>query len=328
MYVCGLRGVGGAASAATRLHLSMLDGGIDSRVACVWKSGDEGVGRVVELRTCRWWLCARALHALTGEWTHAIDLPGFDKLVADFGPDEVHIHWIRRDTISWRQLKRLHCQPSSHASTSTVPRLFVHLHDLWPLAQPRITALGPTFVAYSDWVCGRVKERGCVVERRNLILDPVYSNDANLAVRPTSSPSPEAILFGCKDGRRNPDKGFGDLAKALDRLPPGMKGCLELRVFGEDAPECLTSGVRTVFLGRIDDPRRLREEYLKARCLAFPSLHETMGLTKLEALACGCPVVAFDREACAEGIAHGLNGYVARDGDIDDFAAGLMKYLI
>ena len=322
MYGCGLRGAGGAAAAATRLHLDMLRNGVDSRVVCVW--GDGVVKNVKVLRTGWWWLGARLLHAATGRWTHALDLPGFDRMVAEFGPDEVHVHWIRRDTISWRQLERVNAQMKAKGQGEQ--RLYVHLHDLWPMGQVQIASLKPTFVAYSDYVANEVRRRGYRVERRNLILDPVFASRTSRHPRTDD----KVILFGCNDGRANPDKGFADLAAALALLPDALKAKIELRIFGEGIPGTRegTAGVRTVLLGRIDDPEKLREEYCAASCFAFPSTSETMGMTKLEALACGCPVVAFNRTACAEGIEHLKTGYVARDGDLADFAEGLKWALV
>lgn len=320
MYVCGVRGTGGAAAAATRLHLDMLRKGVDSRVACVWGNG--AVGNVKVLRTWWWWLGVRILHALTRRWTHGLDLPGFDRMVAEFSPDEIHVHWIRRDTISWRQLGRMrNSEWGMENEGGHVPGLFVHLHDLWPLEQRQITSLKPTFVAYSDFVAHEVRRRGYRVERHELILDPVFASRTYRRPRADG----KVILFGCNDGRANPDKGFSDLAAALALLPDEFKAKMELRIFGEGssgAPE-ETAGVRTVLLGRIDNPEKLKKEYCEASCFAFPSTNETMGMTKLEALACGCPVVAFNRTACAEGIEHLKTGYVARDGDLADFAEGL-----
>lgn len=321
MYVYGRVGTGGAAAAATRLHESMCAKGIDSRVVCVWNQDRSPDPRVSVLRTGWWWLGVRLLHKLTGRWTHALDLPGFDHLVRTFAPDEVHVHWIRRDTISWRQLGRLNAQVKAKGRDG---RMYVHLHDLWALEQPQITEQEPTFVAYSDFAERQVRIRGFAVERQALILDPVFTSQTS---QPRQSHD-KVILFGCKDGRANPDKGFEDLARALTLLPETLKKNLELRIFGESGDPCDTSGVRTVFLGDITDPAELKRIYRSAVCFAFPSTHETMGLTKLEALACGTPVVAFDREACAEGIVHCQTGYVARDGDIEDYAKGLLRYAL
>jgi len=210
------------------------------------------------------------------------------------------------------------------------------------MEQPQITAAHPTFVAYSDYVVHEVRRRGCKVERRDLILDPVFEDCRSGSLlrqdkdpkhlpltRKAAASAPKVILFGCKDGRANPDKGFADLAAALALLPDELKVNVELRIFGEEpcggGEAEKTAAVRTVLLGRIDEPERLKEEYEKAACFAFPSTSETMGMTKLEALACGCPVVAFDRTACAEGIEHLKTGYVAKD--VGDFARGLEWFL-
>ena len=322
MYQYGTRGMGGAAAAATRLHLDMLRKGVDSRVACVWN--DDAAGKAKTLRTWWWWLGVRIVHAISGRWAHALDLPGFDRMVAEFGPDEVHVHWIRRDTISWRQLERVSAQMKVKGQGER--RMYVHLHDLWPLGQTQITSLRPTFVAYSDYVANEVRKRGYRVERHDLILDPVFASRTSRHSRVGD----KVILFGCNDGRANPDKGFADLAAALVRLPDELRAKVELRIFGEGEPGAREeiAGVRTVLLGRIDDPEKLKKEYCAASCFAFPSTRETMGMTKLEALACGCPVIAFNRTACAEGVEHLKTGYVARDGDPTDFAEGLKWALV
>jgi len=46
------------------------------------------------------------------------------------------------------------------------------------------------------------------------------------------------------------------------------------------------------FMGQLDDPERLIALYRSAFCLVYPSFYESSGLPPIEAMACGCPVIA------------------------------------
>jgi glycosyltransferase involved in cell wall biosynthesis len=58
------------------------------------------------------------------------------------------------------------------------------------------------------------------------------------------------------------------------------------------------------FAGQIDDTTALMHFYRNAACLLFPSHYESSGLPPIEAMACGCPVIASDipalRERCGD----------------------------
>ena len=51
-------------------------------------------------------------------------------------------------------------------------------------------------------------------------------------------------------------------------------------------------------------------------------------MTKVEALLCGLPVIAFDRTARAEGIGHGATGWIATNNDFATYADGLVHYFV
>lgn len=61
---------------------------------------------------------------------------------------------------------------------------------------------------------------------------------------------------------------------------------------------------KTVFKGQVDNTRELISLYKSALCLVFPSFYEASPLPPVEAMACGCPVVASGipalRERCGE----------------------------
>ena len=69
-----------------------------------------------------------------------------------------------------------------------------------------------------------------------------------------------------------------------------------------------------VWLGQISE-QKLREEYAGAAALLMLSLHEGFGLPVLEAMACGCPVIAANRSCLPEVVADG--GILV---DPDDFS--------
>lgn len=67
------------------------------------------------------------------------------------------------------------------------------------------------------------------------------------------------------------------------------------------------------WVGEVDEDERNRL-MSKARCLLHPiTFREPFGLVLIEAMACGCPVVAFNQGAIPEIIKTGTTGFVVQD---------------
>ncbi len=72
----------------------------------------------------------------------------------------------------------------------------------------------------------------------------------------------------------------------------------------------LIDGQQIVYVGEAD-ARMKRELYRKAHCLLMPIIwDEPFGLVLIEAMACGTPVIAFNRGAVPEIVRHGETGFV------------------
>jgi L-malate glycosyltransferase len=71
------------------------------------------------------------------------------------------------------------------------------------------------------------------------------------------------------------------------------------------------------FLGKIDAVAPL---LAGADLFLLPSQSESFGLSALEALACGTPVVASDAGGLVEVVRHGETGYLCPIGDVDGMA--------
>jgi len=83
----------------------------------------------------------------------------------------------------------------------------------------------------------------------------------------------------------------------------------------------------TVYAGLIPYGERLAELYATADVLALPSRNETFGLTILEALASGIPVVAINQGG-PTNLLHTRVGALATPGDPVDFADKLARVLL
>lgn len=74
-------------------------------------------------------------------------------------------------------------------------------------------------------------------------------------------------------------------------------------------------GDQVIYVGEADYHFK-RELYRRATCLLMPiTWDEPFGLVMVEAMACGTPVVAFNRGSVPELIIHGATGYIATDLD-------------
>ena len=142
--------------------------------------------------------------------------------------------------------------------------------------------------------------------------DPAFGAEITAADRAAARarlgvPGRYVIYVGQFDPRKNMDALFAAFARAaarddalrlvivgtLGKLAPLMRAALE---------RSRLDPAKVVITGSVDD-RMLAALYAGAECLLHPAYFEGFGLTALEALACGTPVVAYRAGAVAEVVA-------------------------
>ena len=328
---------GGASIAMLRLHRALITAGHESIVLCRVRPE---VGGAIAVRLS----CVSMVIVFLGKLItktlsgscHSSGLlaTGMVDAVNKINPDLIVLHWLQSDTIAISELLKI-----------KVPIVWYH-HDLWPIRG--ITAhewfpvpkrlgwldklaqwnkrrvarkLGKRIVpaCASKWVARQIAASGMYAVAPMVLplpIDPCFTpgkRRLNGRFR---------ILNGARGGFESGLKGGDRLLGALRMIPQSEKDDMELVVFGADGSEETREGIQVHYVGKLFG-EELVQQYRDADVFAFPSRQETYGQTKLEALACGTPVVAFDETACAEGIEHKKDGWVAPADDIADYAEGI-----
>lgn len=229
------------------------------------------------------------------------------------GADVVHGHHLRAASTRIAALAGL---PARRQTVVTD-------HGLGP-GWPRVDAhLFHWFLPVSRYSASILK---CPASRTTV----VYGGADTVKFRPGGGPRQGGILFV---GRLTPHKGIDRLIQAVpegatltivgtsdhDRRPPERDYPALLRR--------LASTLDVTFLNHVDDAE-LPALYRRARVVVLPSVHTTcygkhiaipelLGLTLLEAMASGTPVIASNVGGLPEVVVDGATGFIVEPGDVE-----------
>lgn len=168
------------------------------------------------------------------------------------------------------------------------------------------------FIANSRTVQRRIRK---YYQRESIVIHPPV--DTHLAA--IAADTGDYFLAG---GRLTPYKRFDIAINAFNKLG------LPLKIFGTGPDRSRLekiAGPTIEFLGAIPDPEKLA---LMARARAF--IHpqeEDFGITKVEAMASGRPVIAYRGGGAGETIADGITGILFDEQTWEDLAEAVLAYL-
>lgn len=229
-----------------------------------------------------------------------LDLRGYDLVISSESgpakgvivrPGAAHVCYCHSP------MRYLYDHYPDYARTLSWPKrlAFSHLaHRLrqWDLAS---SARVDRFVANSAFVANRIRR---VYRRSAEVVHPPVDTEA---FRPAAEPRPRDYYLAVSEFV--PYKRL-DLAVAAFR---GLDRRLVVVGGGEEEARLRAAAPANVsFAGRVSDDR-LRELYQGARALVFPA-EEDFGLVPVEAIACGCPVIAYASGGACETVAEGRSG--------------------
>ncbi len=190
------------------------------------------------------------------------------------------------------------------------------------------------FAAPSRWLLDMAQDSGALHAALDARVIPngvdttVFAPGDRTAARDALGLSPDAwvIASAGRDLTSNPYKGFDVLEAALGRLSAGPRDIVVLAI-GSDGPGRTEGRVEYRSVPFIDDPARLAEQYRASDLYVHPARAEALGLTIIEALACGVPVVASNVGGIPEVVRSGVNGVLFPTGDADALAEQLRTLL-
>jgi N-acetyl-alpha-D-glucosaminyl L-malate synthase BshA len=170
---------------------------------------------------------------------------------------------------------------------------------------------------------------GCEVEVIPNFVDPEL-HDRNRYQRVLNSEVPSGVPVLMHVSNFRPVKRVRDIVKIFARVRSAMPAVLVMigdgpdRVFAEEEARALGVERDVHFFGRINAVAPL---LANADLFLLPSQTESFGLSALEALATGVPVVASETGGLPEVVRHGVTGMLHPVGDVDAMAASAIELL-
>jgi glycosyltransferase involved in cell wall biosynthesis len=174
----------------------------------------------------------------------------------------------------------------------------------------RIASISKLIVANSKFCASLYERRGIKVHK--IIYPPLNCN----LFRPTSKPSGNYVLtyFG-KETRFDMLKEIGDMG-------------VNMKAFGHKSPYIpngLLKHKNIKFFGEVSD-EELVNLYSNARFTLFTFTHEPFGYIPVESMACGTPVLTYNRHGPSETVINGVTGWLVNtDEEVKRLALSLWK---
>lgn len=201
-------------------------------------------------------------------------------------------------------------------------------HLLWKKKKEAYQRLD--FVTCSHWLKSLAKSSSLLkdfsVEAIPNPIDIHFFSKKELKVRKYSEESKLNILFGAFN-ISDPRKGFKYLVEALSSFPSEILDQLNMLVVGKsEGIESYKLKLSYSLLGPMN-PADMPDLYSESDLMIVPSLQDNLPNTIMEAMACSCPVIAFNTGGIPEMIEDEVTGYLAEKASVNSLKDTIQKFL-
>lgn len=289
--------------------------------------------------------------------------PSFlSKKINNSNADIIHLHWVCRETISWREIYKINkpivwtmhdmwAMTGGCNYTYGCNKYLKHCGDCPQLESNKKKDLSfkrfeknllnlknknITVITCSKWL-GDCFKSSPIFQNFNIhvIPNPIDTNqyrplDSNFAKKLFGlDTSKKTLLFMAFSATSDVRKGFQFIPDALKELESHyQKNEIEILVVGDSRPtQSPQSSFKVHFTGHLYDELSIILALNAADVLIAPSTEENLSNAVMESLSCGTPVVAFNIGGMSDMIRHLENGYLAKPFDAKDLAIGISKIL-
>jgi len=189
-----------------------------------------------------------------------------------------------------------------------VPNGFSKKFRLWyQLCFTMLPRMEPLVLTVSAFSKSRISHHLKIDESRIAVIQPGADHldrvvpDCGVIERLELKRDAYCVIVGSLDPRKNLQRVLEAISSLghMQDIKFVIVGGRNNRIFASENMEESTRSKQIVWAGFVSDGE-LKALYEQAGCLVFPSLYEGFGLPPLEAMYCGCPVIASSRTSIPE----------------------------
>ncbi|MBI3519731.1 MAG: glycosyltransferase [Bacteroidetes bacterium] len=350
---------GGAATACKRIHLGLLEAGIDSKMLVFRKTKNipESYGFFDQLPVASLWkrIYKKGSKMLTfgkiktpNIQKHS-DVEIFSLPTSNFDitahplykeADIIQLNWVSgfidepsffKNTtkpVIWRMADLYSCGGGNHYEKNFPFDIYDnYIKENKKIRKKALLNSNVNFVAISNWVLEKANESDIISHFPKQVIHngvdfKVFRPHNKLLARDVFNlPHDKIIILLGADYVTNKRKGFGLALEALGYINDTN---IQLVVFGKENKELSKSYIS---VGEISDERLLSILYSSADYFITAAIEEAFGQVTIESLASGTPVISFPTGGSLDIIKDGMNGVLAKDFSAQELANAIVKAL-